>query len=982
MPLNAKPAPSANTKLKDKPAQKAVSIKNYGKLPMAFEANEGQTDKRVRFFARGHGYQLFLEANRATMRLKSAEIIDKRELPKHSKDVHAKAEQKTESAVLGMNLVGANKAAKSEVLDRLPGVSNYFIGKDPSKWHKGVANYGKVKFNSVYPGIDIVYYGNQGSLEHDFVVAPGANPDNIRISFDGAKNLSLDKKGNLVLTLQDKNHGQIQLTHPIVYQMVDGKKVNVAGRYVMKGKREVGFKMASYDKTRPLTIDPVLFYSTFIGGNGFDSGNGIATEGFGFAFVVGTTDSTDFPTTTQPSGRNGTLTNNIVFVTKFRTGGEGVHYSTVLGGVESDTDSYGAAIAVNDSGFAFVTGSTTSPTFAGVTISSYQNTLSSDQAAFVSKLDHNGNLLASTYLQGTTAPDDESTITSGEGIGLRFSFHIYVTGSTNTTNFPTTGGQTANGGGYDAYFTKLNNDLQGISFSTYLGSNGNDYGHALTVNTDHEAYVVGETYSNNLVTTPGAAQPVYSGNGDAFLASYTINGTLTYLTYLGGSNWDAAYGVAHRFFDAYITGETTSSDFPVTAGALQTTIGSLSGDAFVTRLTRGGNSLADLIYSTFVGGSGEDWGSGIAVDFLRNAYVAGSTASSDMFAHPSLPYSGGFDAYAFKLLENGNALAYSIYLGGSSDDFGNGIASWRTGPDERALVTGQTYSPDFPISGSIFGSPFDDTLNSAPSLTVFNVKALAVPSDGFVTALDASIPPNHVLFYGINSLLPGRGVDASGITLIDRFQKQFNLEVEGPFEIGNPVAKIFNGETDIEDDSLHYLTYFVTRPCEFAQRITAQNQFHSSLTVALDEDSLLMVPASKNFSLEPPSDDKGSETHFRCYYARAHQFQNPAGLIDSHGNLVNPLSVGLDDEFTDGFLGFTVIKPTRYCVAVQKWHDGVLHDADIQDNENGFMCYEVQPVSPLGNFSPFTTLDQFGPGTWTTNQNGYTLCVPSIITSR
>jgi hypothetical protein len=979
LPLNAQPASSTNTKLKSKPNSERVAVqKKYGKLPMSFEVNEGQTDPRVSYLTRGQGYQMFFEADRATMRLNSLNQSSKgRPYSKNLIETHAKKENKAKSTVLSMNLIGANKAAKAEAMEKLPGVSNYFMGNDKSKWHSGIANYAKIKFNSIYPGIDIVYYGNQGSLEHDFVVAPGANPETIKLAFDGVKNISIDKKGQLVLKLeqQGKSKGNLLLTSPVLYQMVDGKKVNVAGRYAMKGKNQVGFKVASYDKSRPLTIDPVLVYSTYLGGTKFDQGNGIAVLN-DEAYIVGSTNSVNFPGGLYPSGqpRNGTETTDVAFVTKLSSDGSSIVYSTLLGSPDANSEGY--AITVSSLGQAFVAGSTNASNFplAGTP---YDNSFNGFVSAWVARLNPSGVEDAATFLGGTTT-SDFLPITVAYGIVLQDGT-IYVTGFTTTNNFPTVNPFQTAQGGVDAFVTNFNAALSSVDYSTYLGGSSDDYGFTITVNTNDEAYVGGQTNSSNFPTTGGAAQTVLGGNFDGYYTRLNSSGNnLVYSTYIGGVNYDAVYGIAHRFFDAYVTGETFSPDFPVTAGAYKTAISSDSDDAFVARINSGGDGLADLIYSTYVGGKNEDWGESIAVDFQRNAYVGGGTGSSNMFAHPSLPYGGGFDGYALKLLPNGNALAFAIYLGGSSDDWVNGITNEHTGFNAQIYVTGQTYSVDYPTLNAVQGS-----LNNPPfvPLNMAQVGTLATFSDAFVTKLVPSIPPNHVLLYGINSLLPGQGVDASGITLKDRFQEQFNLEVEGPFELGNPVSKIFEGETGIEDETLHYLTYFISRPCEFSQRITAQNQFHDALTVVLDEDSLLMVPASKNFSLQPPSDDKSEETHFRCYYARAHQFQNPAGLIDSRGNLVNPLSIQLDDQFLDDFFGFTVIRPTRYCVAVEKWHDGVLHDADIQDSENGFMCYQVQPVEALGTFSPFTTLDQFGPGTWTTNEKGYTLCVPSIITS-
>ncbi len=447
----------------------------YGNLPISFEANAGQTNAEVQYLTRGNGYALFLTSTSAVLDLE--------------KVTPAMTSNSTPLTVTGsaltMNLIGADSGASAVGLDQLPGTSNYFIGNDSSKWRTDIANYGQVAYQDVYSGINVLYYGNQKQLEYDFLVVPGANPENIRLGFQGADNLSLDEQGNLVIGTATGN----VLEHaPVAYQEVDGARQAVAGQFVLLGNNEVGFQLGAYDPALPLTIDPVLSYSTFIGGNNDDAAQGIQVDSAGNAYITGYTTSTNFPTTT---GAN----------------------------------------------------------------------------------------------------------------------------------------QTSFGGTYDAFVTKLNATGTAAVYSTYLGGNDYDGGLRIAVDSNGNAYVSGATQSTDFPTTAGAFQTTANGGGDAFVTKLNATGTaLVYSTYLGGSRGAEAYGIAvDSSGDAYVTGDTQSSDFPTTAGAFRTSYGG-GGDAFVTKLNPAGTAL---IYSTYLGGSGQDGGIGLALDASGNAFVTGATSSAN-----------------------------------------------------------------------------------------------------------------------------------------------------------------------------------------------------------------------------------------------------------------------------------------------------------------------------------------------------------------
>jgi hypothetical protein len=658
-------------------------LSSFGQIPLSFEANQGQTDAQVQFLSRGSGYALFLTPSEAVLRL-------------HRNSGKVETASDTMPDVVRMQFIGGNPAPAVAGLDELPGKSNYFLGNDPSQWRTNVANYGKVAFQDLYPGIDLVYYGQQRQLEYDFVVAPGANPASIHLTFAGATTSELDAAGNLVLHTAG---GDVIEQAPVMYQEIGGARQNVYGGYVVGENGEVSFTVGAYNPGLPLVIDPILSYSTYLGGSGAGgAGNDIAVDALGNAYVIGSTNSTNFPTVSPLQLANaGDLD---VFVAKLNAAGSALVYSTYLGG---SSDDQGTGITLDSQGNAYITGATYSTNFP--TVSPLQPKKGGDWDAFVAKLNAAGTALVySTYLGGSGKEIYLHSATRA-AIAVDALGDAYVTGSTNSTDFPTANAfQPVFGGGFDgdAFVAKLNAAGTALVYSTYLGGSADDVGTGIAVDTLGNAYVTGTTASTNFPTA-NAVQPANAGSQDAFVAKLSPSGTVLYSTYLGGSGAESAdhsyMGLTAIAVDAlgnaYVTGSTESTDFP-TANALQPA--NAGKDAFVAKLNSAGTAL---VYSTYLGGNGVEQANGIVVDALGNAYVIGATSSTDFpMASRLQPANGGGyeDAFVAKLNAGGTALVFSTYLGGSDFDAGTGIAVDALG---NAYVTGITISTDFPTANPL-----------------------------------------------------------------------------------------------------------------------------------------------------------------------------------------------------------------------------------------------------------------------------------------
>ncbi len=693
--------PAAQTRSKAQWAQL------YASLPLSFEANRGQTDSRVNFVSRGNGYGLFLTNREAVLTLRNTST----DMPAG----HPVPAALPAASVLRMQIIGANPTPKVAGSDELPGKSNYLIGKDRSQWHVNVPTYAKVRYEGVYPGVDLVYYGNQGGeLEYDFVVAPGANPKSIALAIASQSQAApqIDSRGNLVIKL---NGGNVEFHKPVVYQSQGDQRKPVEARYLLDAQNHVRFECGAYDHSQPLVIDPVLTYATYIGGTGGDIGYGIAVNSItDDAYIAGVTNSTNFPLTTTPgvSPYQGTNKGDgDAFVTQINSIGAAIIYSTYVGGSGSDT---ATAIALSSNGNAFVTGYTTSTDFptlspqgGGIT-TPFQQVYGGNTDAFVFELTTLGTgLVYSSYLGGSGAD-------FGQGIAVDSSQNAYVTGTTQSTNFPIVNAlQSINNGSQDAFVTKVNFSGEQLLYSTYLGGSQADVAQAIAVDSSNNAYITGYTFSTDFPLA-SALQGTPGGGADGFVTELNAAGSaLTFSTYLGGSADDRAYGIAlDGNQNIYVAGATSSANFPTTSGVKQTSLRGAS-NAFVSAINKGG---ASLIYSTYLGGTGIDQANSIAVTSAGAAFVTGFTNSSDFptvspvqtilgLSNNGLCGSGPCqDAFVTQVNSTGTAWTYSTYLGGNGPDFGQGIAVDSLG---KPYVTGSTTSTNFP---AIYGGSFSSSL--------------------------------------------------------------------------------------------------------------------------------------------------------------------------------------------------------------------------------------------------------------------------------
>jgi uncharacterized protein (TIGR03437 family) len=636
-----------------------------------------------------------------------------------------------------LDLDGITPNAAPEPEQRLPGVLNYFLGQDPNGWLTNVPSFARVRYRNVYPGIDVVYYGSEGELEHDFIVAPGADTGRIWMRFTGA-DVRLEADGSAsILASQTK----VTWRKPVLYQGDSNHRQPVAGKYRLDSEGRLGFEVNDYDRGKPLVIDPVISYSTFIGRSAAEGAARVVTDAAGNAYVTGFTMDTAFPVTAGAASAG--LGAGNILLTKIDPTGATVLYSTFLGGANPE----GAlGLAIDRDGNIYLAGSTSSkdyPTTPGVVKRALQPPGAPNDPfdCVVTKLNSSGNaILYSTYLGGSGR---DACI----GIAVDGSGSAYITGNTGSSNFPTT--ETALQRNLrdvrDGFLAKLSRDGSSLVYSTLFGGTRRDNGVAVAVDSAGAAYVVGNTESSfGFPITPNAFQRNYTGttfttstSGDAFIFKMNPEGTgYVYSSYLGGSRDDQAFSVAvDSQGNAYIAGNTTSTNFPTTAGAYQTAFRGLGdnniyrgGDGFVTKVAPDGSRL---VYSTYLGGSKDDWATGVVIDSAGDAYLVGATASADFplsqDAHqrtyggsdPVLGFPTG-DVFVAQLNPAGSALVYSTYLGGSADEYGLGIALDASG---ALVVSGMTRSRNFPVTPGVAQESYGGTdTNYLPLGDVFIVR--------------------------------------------------------------------------------------------------------------------------------------------------------------------------------------------------------------------------------------------------------------------
>ncbi len=734
---------------------------------MSFELNQGQADPQVKYLARGRGYQAFLTETEAVLRLSRANRN-----PAPGPPNHLFAEQNnSQSSALRIRLDGASPAERISGLNLLPGKSNYLIGNDPNKWHKDIPNYARVEYHEVYPGINLAYYGTQRALEFDFIVAPGHDPGVISVSYEGADSIELDRNGDLAIHL---NGEIIYQRSPVIYQQANGERQTVTGRYVMKGARRVGFEMDGYDASKPLVIDPVLEYATYLGGGGDDTGQSVKVDGAGNAYIAGVTSATDLVTKNAAQGANKGGTD--AFIARLNGSGDTLIYSTYLGGSGDDAAN---GIALDSAGNAYVTGNTTSSDFN--TRNPLQAASRGGSEAFVAKLNASGSqLVYSTYL-GSGGED------VGYGVAVDGAGAAYITGYTSANDFNVQSPlQPSNRGEFDAFVAKLNPAGSALSYSTYLGGSGGELGSGIAVDGSGNAYVTGYTTSSDF-NTRNPLQATYRGGFDLFVAKLNPTGSsLVYSTYLGGADDDQGLGVAVDGAGAvYLTGTTGSADFPVKSPMQAARKG--GPDAFVTKINAAG---AELTYSTYFGGDGQDAGRGIAVDASGNAYITGETTSANFLVKNPLQTAnrGDSDAFVVKINAAGSDSVFATYLGGGRPDTGYGIA---IDSARNVYVTGSTISLDFNINNALQS----DNLGGA---------------DAFVTKINAD---GSQLSY--STYLGGSGNDSGLSIAVDRVGNAYvtgstaaDFEVKNPFQRANRGGSdVFVAKLDANGATMVYATY-------------------------------------------------------------------------------------------------------------------------------------------------------------------------------
>jgi hypothetical protein len=714
--------------------------RDFGKVPLSFEPNQGQTDAKVQFLSRGQGYALFLTPGEAVLELQKSggkKLDAARSLPAPS--------------VLRMTLVGADAKAAVSGEQPLPGTSNYFIGNDSSKWKTAVPTYQRVAYSAVYPGVDLVYYGNQRQLEYDFVVAPGADAAKIAIQFSGA-NPAIDKAGDLVLAVQGE---EARFHKPVVYQFDGDRKISVAGRYqIAHGK--VGFSLGTYDHSKALVIDPVLSYLTYIGGSSSDLISNLAVDDAGSVYIVGTTSSTDYPV---KNGYQSTDPNTIasgnplaIFVSKFNATGTALVYSTYLGSTEY---TYGNGIAVDGSGNAYVVGYTTYGTYP-VTSGAYQTICGAeymlngptatringctgagqgDEGGVLTKLNPDGTALVySTYYSG----DNGNVINA---VAVDASGQAYVTGLTTSFNYPAANGDqclpttagavqtceaNSTGGGRRSFGFLAKFDAAGANllYGTLLGpttaAQSITEGYAVAADAAGFAYIGGSTY-NNLYTTADAYQAgATNGNGaHAFAAKFdTVGKKIVYSTYLTGSDNTSNVGEAVTSIAAdasgntYVAGYTSECSFPTTAGAFepQAEAGASCNAGVIAKLDPTGSSL---VWSTFLGhapaGNGVNSGGNASINGMTlgpdgSVYVTGQTNGGGFpTVNPLFSVSGNF-GFISRVSADGTRLLFSTPFGsstGNSTDIPYGVAVDASG---NIYFAGQTNGNLLPVTAGAFQS--------------------------------------------------------------------------------------------------------------------------------------------------------------------------------------------------------------------------------------------------------------------------------------
>jgi hypothetical protein len=853
---------------------------SIARLPLAFERNEGQANGSVKFIARGADSNIYFTPTEVAINLVESNTSSRGEpskqqsSPKPAFPHNAGRNDKHSPEVIRMKLVDSSGGTVTGV-NELGGTVNYFIGRNPKDWHTDIRTYRQLKYEHVYPGVDQIFYGNNGQLEYDFLVSPRANPAAIRFEFKGQNDLAVDSSGDLVL--RSKHSQTVRLRKPFAYQEIGVEKREVSAKYIIKKKGEISFEIGSYDSGKPLVIDPVLSYSTYLGGSGHDAGFDVAVDTSGSAYVTGSTDSSEF----SPLGGTNT------FVAKFSPDGAQRVYLAIIGGSGDDT---GFSIAVDGAGAAYVTGATDSPDFP--VAAAFQSSFGGgSQDAFVAKLSANGSGVTYASYFGGSGND------AGFGIAVDSNGGAYITGSTDSPELSTLGNT-------DVFVTKLSPSGNTRVYSTILGGSGDDTGFDIAVDSQGNAYVVGSTDSPDFKTV-NALQPNFGGALDGFVAKVSADGsTLVYSTYFGGSGNDSAFGIAvDSSGNAYLAGSTDSSEFAALGGR----------DVFVAKLSSTGDQRA---YFTILGGSGDDVGFGIAVDSSGNAYVSGSTDSSNFTTSSAFQPNpaGSQDVFVAKLNSAGSTLSYSTYLGSSDNESGFAIALDNTG---NAYVTGFTSSNNFPTASpmqSVSGGQGDAFVlrlsESSSSVTVqFNSSSYVVnEGDG-----------------SVNVVLTRAGDSSSAVGVA--YATSNGTAKEGKdYVAAQGILNFAAGETSKALPVLIIDNAFVDGPRTV--NIVLSNP--TGATLAAQSTAVLTINDNDSSAGANPIDQPRSFVEYH-YFDFLGRFPDQTGW----------------DFWTNNITGCT---PQPSCVEVQRINTSAAYFLSIEFQQTGYLVYRIYKAS-FGNLT-------------------------------
>ncbi len=792
---------------------RAAGITGFGRVPLTFEANQGQTAPQVKFTSRGPGYRAYLTSDGMVLSLHATHAASNG--TSRSATAHP-----AKSVTLQFRLLGA--ASNPSVLGEKPqlGRVNYFIGNNPAKWRRNVPTYGQVRYKNIYRGIDLVYYGNHQQLEYDFAVAPNADPQQIQFEIKGASQIHIAADGSLVL---ETGNGELHFQAPIVYQESNGQRVPLNGGYTLKDASHIGFRVAKYDAKKPLVIDPVLIYSTYLGGTGDDQPAGIAVDADGNVYLAGSTDSTDFPLSNLGALPAGT---DHVFIAKLDPTGSNLIYADYLGG---SSDDYGFAVTLDASNQIYVTGSTSSSDFPMV--QPFQGTYPGGFNAFLAKISADGSsLLYSTYFggNGSDIPSNVAVDQAGNTMiaGYTSSTDLPVANAYQNTASPNQGGVYGNYG----FLTKFTPDGSSLVYSTYFGGSSNvalscggnscwpqpdTFIAAMTIDATGDAYLTGSTNTYNFPVTNGAYLTTNStqmNSSVGFVSKFDAAGSLQYSTYLYGTSGmpvNMAAIAADAFGSAYVTGSVTSDGtFPVTSTSIcdPASAGAACGYAFVTKFDAAG---ATLIYSTFLGPNNNATPQAIVLDQNNNADILASTSAGSFGTVNGIePYSSGDDLLLVEIDASASTQLFATYLGGSGNDdpVPAGMVIDASG---NLYITGITDSTDLPVSPSAFQgglAGYTDSFilkvgpASAPG-AFFNSSSLQYAS----LAVGSSSQPQSVLLRNMGS----SALSISSITASGDFSETDNCSTSVPAAGSCTLAVTFaptsggirSGSIAIQDDA-------------------------------------------------------------------------------------------------------------------------------------------------------------------------------------